>query len=271
MTQTTQGNWLARGSRGKQFRPLRVIIYGPDGVGKTAFAMGARPPRFDRGAEDVAVIMTEVGAEAIDGSFRFPRAERWEDVTEQLAELQKQSHPYKKLVIDSVDWLEGLARDYVCRKEKRSSIEDFAYGKGYSMVFDEMRALVMRLEALRDQKEMHIIGVAHSTVRNFKNPEGDDFDRYELKLQATKNSSVVGLWREWPDYVLFANWETLTNKLKNGTVKGITGERVLYTQHAATYDAKSRIALPERLPLSWGAFASAVKDAFERKPEETKQ
>jgi len=254
--------WISQGTRERIFRPLRVIVYGPDGVGKTAFAMGARGPLYRDGAPDVAVIPTESGADAIGGSFRFPRPESWDQVIEQLTELEG-DHPFKKLVIDSVDWLEALARDHVCAKHKKKSLDDFGYNRGPSLVYDEMRALVMRLEGLRETRGMHVIGVAHSTIRNFKNPEGENFDRFELKLQATNNASVAGLWREWPDYVLFANWETLTNTNKDGKTKGVAvaGDRVLYTQRTATYDAKSRVAIPERLPLDWLTFAKLVHEA----------
>lgn len=257
--------WLERGVRERVFKPLRVIVYGPDGVGKTAFAVGARPPLYRDGAEDVAVIPTESGSDAIK-VFRFPRPETWEQVNEQIAELQNTEHPFKKLVIDSVDWLESLAKDHVCRKHKKQSLEDFGYNRGPVLVFDEMRSLVLRLEALRDTKGMHLIGVAHSTIRNFKNPEGENFDRYELKLLTSNNANVAGLWREWTDYVLFANWETLTNRdERSKQVKGVpvAGDRLLHTQRTATYDAKTRIALPERLPLDWGAFARSVKEGFD--------
>jgi hypothetical protein len=241
------------------------VIHGPDGIGKTAFAVGANAPAFKKGAADTIVLPTESGAEFIDVP-KFPLAETLGDVNDALDELLETDHPYKKLVVDSLDWLEGLARDHVCRQHKKKNLEEFGFGKGQSLVFDEMRALVMKLEKIRAVKGMHIVGTAHTMIRNFKNPEGDNFDRYELKLQASNNSNVAGLWKEWPEYVLFTNYEILTDK-KNGVVKPVTstsGERMLYTQRTAAYDAKSRLAIPERLPLDWGTFARAVKDAFDK-------
>lgn len=271
IVQTSNG--LSRITRGRAFKPLRVVVYGPDGVGKTAFACGARPPLYNKGSEDVILIPTEAGADAIDVA-RYPRPETWDDVMGALTELLTAPHQFKKVVIDSLDWLEALAREHVCRKHKKSNLEEFGYGKGYSLVFDEMRAAVMRLEQLREQRSMHVIGVAHAVIRNFKNPEGDNFDRYELKLQATQNASVAGLCREWPDYVLFANWENLTNKdSRTGAIKAVAaaGDRYLNTQRSASFDAKTRVQLPPRLPLDWGTFAVAVKEAFDSSKEETKQ
>ena len=101
---------------------------------------------------------------------------------------------------------------------------------------------------------MGIVLLAHAAIRTFKNPEGEDFDRYELKLNA-KASAVV---REWADAVLFANYETLTAK-KDGRVRGIsTGARFMFTERRAAWDAKNRYGLPEQLPLSWSELEEAM-------------
>jgi hypothetical protein len=257
---------LASVTRGKQWNPLRILIYGPDKVGKTSWAVGARPPLYNKGADDAIVLQTESGAELIDVA-RFPLAETWDDVLGAVDELSTGEHKYSKLVVDSVDWLEGLARDYVCAKHGKSNLEAFGFGKGYSLVFDEMRTLLFKLERLRVDRKMHIIGVAHSAIRTFKNPEGPDFDRYEAKLQASNNANVAGLWKEWPEYVLFANFEVLTND-KDGKVKGVTSpSRYIGTRRTAAYDAGSRLAIPEKLPLDWATFAREVKAAFDKKED----
>lgn len=257
-------------TKGRIWNPLRVVIHGPDKVGKTSFAAGATPPDFNKGSDDAIVLPTESGSEYIDVA-RFPLAETFEQATDSLEELSRETHSYKKLVIDSLDWLEGLARDFVCRKHGKKNIEDFGFGKGQSLVFDEMRGFVMRLERLRREKGMHVIGTAHTMIRNFKNPEGDNFDRYELKLQASNNANVAGLWKEWPEYVLFTNFETLTERTKEGLVKGVTSpDRKLYTQRTAAFDAGSRLAIPAVMPLEWGVFARAVKDAFDAGKETEK-
>lgn len=260
---------LSHVGRGKLWNPLRVVIHGPDKIGKTSWAAGCVGPRYDRGSDDAIILPTESGAEYIDVA-RYPLAETFEEALAVVDELTTATHSYKKLVIDSLDWLEGLARDYVCRKHGKRNVEDFGFGKGQALVFDEMRGFVMRLERLRREKQMHIIGTAHTTIRNFKNPEGDNFDRYELKLQASNNANVAGLWKEWPEYVLFTNFEILTQRTKEGQVKAVTAqepERKLYTRRTAAFDAGSRLAIPAELPLDWGAFARAVKEAFDNGKE----
>lgn len=246
----------------RRLPPVRVLIYGPGGVGKTTFASEAK---------DAIFISAEDGADYKQVA-RFPAAESWQDVLDAVGELRESDHQYRTAVFDSVDWMEQLIASHVCAKHKKESLESFGYGAGFALVFDEMRAFISQLERLRRDKSMAIVAIAHSAVKLFNNPEGENFDRYELKLQASKNASVAGLWKEWPDFLLFANYETHTTKEKNKAVKGeATGARHLYTQRSAAYDAKSRLSLPDQLPLEWGAFARAVKEAFEQEGQKTNE
>ncbi len=104
--------------------------------------------------------------------------------------------------------------------------------------------------------------LGHSIIKTFKNPEGHDFDRYQLKM----NEKAAGLLKEWCDVVLFANFETYAkgDVDKNGKLKakakGIsTGARFLRTVRTASWDAKNRYNLPEELPLSYADFDAAVR------------
>src|SRR5690606_25485277 len=92
-------------------------------------------------------------------------------------------------------------------------------------------------------------------IKTFKNPTGDDFDRYELKLH--KHPS--GMFREWCDVVLFGAYEQFVDD-SSGRAKGVsTGARVIHTQRTAAWDAKNRQNLPETMPLDWTTFYEAVK------------
>ena len=91
----------------------RVIIYGESGLGKTTFATSAPNP---------IVIQTEDGLGQIDVSC-FPLAESYIDVMKALDALVNESHDFKTVVIDSLDWLETLIWKQVCTDNKVSSIE----------------------------------------------------------------------------------------------------------------------------------------------------
>jgi hypothetical protein len=238
---------LASVVKGKRARPIRALLYGVEGIGKSTFAASAPAPIFI-GAED--------GTDHLD-AVRFPTPGSWNEVFEALRVLATQDHPYQTLAIDTLDWLEPLAWDFICTRDGVENIEAYGYGKGYVAALDEWRRFLAALERLRETKGMHVVLLAHSWIKPFKNPEGDDFDRYEMKL----NAKAGGLLKEWSDVVLFANYETYAEKDKRTKrVKGVsTGARMLYTTRTAAYDAKNRYDLPDSMPLDWGDFFAGVQ------------
>jgi hypothetical protein len=229
---------------GRITQPLRVLLAGCEGIGKSTFGSHAPSPIF-LGAED--------GTAQLDVA-RFPEPGSWEDVLDAIRVLTNEDHSYRTLVIDTLDWLEPFVWRAVCEAGRKPSIEDFGYGKGYVAALEEWRSFVASLEALRRKRGMHVVLLAHTQVKLFKNPEGDDYDRYTLKL----HEKAGGLLKEWSDAVLFANYET--HVLKDGSrSKGFGGgSRVMHTERRAAWDAKNRFGLPERLPLDWSEFMAAV-------------
>jgi hypothetical protein len=229
---------------GRRAQPMRVLLYGVEGVGKSSFAAGAPAPIF-LGAED--------GTAELDVT-RLPNAQDWQDVLDGLHVLQTEKHPYQTLVVDTLDWAEPMLWKFICKRDGKDNIEDYGYGKGYVAALDEWRFFLQRLDGLRG-RGMHVVLLAHSWIKPFANPEGDNFDRYELKL----NNKAAGLLKEWTDCVLFANYETFAKRNDKKQIKGLsTGARFIYTERRAAYDAKNRYRLPPMLPLSWDEFATAA-------------
>jgi hypothetical protein len=237
---------LASVVKGKRARPIRCLLYGVEGVGKSTFAASAPSPILV-GAED--------GTDHLDVP-RFPTPTTWTEVLDAIRALTTQEHTYRTLVIDTVDWVEPLCWEFVCNRDGVENIEAYGYGKGYVTALDEWRKLLSALERARE-KGMHVILLAHSWIKPFKNPEGSDYDRWELKLHA----KAAGLLKEWCDVVLFANHETFAEKdSRTKRVKGVsTGARVIYTSRTAAFDAKNRYDLPEQMPLDWEEFFAAVQ------------
>jgi hypothetical protein len=236
---------LSNVKKGRLETPLCVVLYGPEGIGKSTFAAGAPGPIF-LGSED--------GTSELDVA-RFPMPANWAECLEALDELASPGHDHKTAVIDTADWIEPLIHQHVCEDAGKAHIEDFGFGKGYLLAMDEWRKLLGRLDALRMQRGMHVIVLAHSQVKTFRNPTGDDYDRYELKL----HGKAAALIKEWPKAVLFANYKTYTRE-KDGRVRGVgDGSRVVYTEHRAAWDAKNRYGLPYEMPLDWSEFEQAAR------------
>lgn len=228
--------------KGTGIGPIRVLLYGPEGIGKTTFAAGAPNPVFI-GAED--------GFGLLDVA-RFPEPKSWDEVISDVVSLRVENHDYKTLVLDTIDWLEPLCYDYVCKVGGKASIEDFPYGKGYVSALEQWRALVAEIERLRKAKGMNIIALAHAKVSTFANPVGENFNHYTLKC----NEKTAGLFREYCDCVLFANLRVEVEKKK-----AVGAERVIYTSRGAAFEAKNRFDLPEVLPLSWEDFYRPIHSA----------
>lgn len=232
--------------KGKIQKPIRCLLYGPEGIGKSTFGAGA-PNAIFLGAEE--------GTSQLDVE-RFPRPESFAEVMDALRALTTEQHEYKTLVVDTLDWLEPLIWDFICKRDGEQNIESYGYGKGYTAALDQWRIFIAGLERVWG-KGMHVVLLAHAWIKSFKNPTGDDFDRYELKL----NNKASGLAKEWCDAVLFAQYETYAKKdERTKRIRGVdTGARLIFTERRAAWDAKNRYSLPEQLPLGWSDFFAAVQ------------
>ena len=234
--------------RGKLTRPQKAVIYGPEGVGKSTLASQFPSPVF---------LDTEGGTHHLD-VVRFPDVRSWDDVLAAAKSLAAGGHEFKTLVIDTADWLEKRLAEHLCRKANKESIEDFGYGKGYVLIAEEFAKFLASLDTLL-ARGMHVVFLAHSTVRKFESPDqAGSYDRYELKL----SKQVAPLVKEWADLILFTNYVTKVAESDTGRRRGIGGrERVILTTHCAAYDAKNRHGLEEKLAFGYEAIAPVFASA----------
>lgn len=232
---------LQRVHKGPKKSAWSMVLTGVEGVGKTTFGLTTPAPIF---------LSAEAGDEELDNHSYIPTD--WLDVLGFVTEDLAGEHEYQTLVVDSVDWIHALVEDYVCAKNKWDDIEAPGYGKGYTATLGEWRKLLAQLERLRTDRGMNVLMIGHTEIKRFNNPDGEDYDRFQMKMY-NKASALV---REWAKCVFFAEFEThTTGKQKK---KGIqTGRRIMHTERRAAFDAKNRFGLPPVLPLSYQAFEEA--------------
>lgn len=247
---------LANVQRGKLDKPIRIVMYGTEGIGKSTFAADAPDPIF---------LCAEDGTKELDVA-RFPEPKTWDEVLEAVETLRTSNHKFQTLGLDTLDWAEPLVWAKVCQDANKKDIEDFDFGKGYIAAVEVWRSFLARLDSLVNTRRMHVICLAHAHVRKFQNPEGGDFDRYEMKLHAKS----AGIIKEWCDALLFARLEVFTHDVKKKT-KGVdSGARLIHTTRTAAYDAKNRYSLPAQIPLNWEEFYAAAKGSGPASPEKLK-
>jgi hypothetical protein len=233
-------------TEGKVAREPRVLAYGGDGVGKTRFAAGAPDP---------FIIDANKGSLQYDVKRIIP--DTWSETLEWIGAVETGVVKCKTLVIDSVSDLEHMGN---VEFFPNTTIDkwDGGYGRGETYALTRWRELLSALERVwAGGKSVILIG--HMTVKHFDDPAGPGYDRYEVAVR----QKLAGLLRQWVDYVLFAKEETVQQKVAGGDLKTITnGVRWLHTQRSAAFDAKSRgtTLFPEKVLLSWEAFASARAD-----------
>jgi hypothetical protein len=224
---------------GKQTRAQRVVIYGVESVGKSTFAAQFPKPLFldiEQGTSHLDVDRCDIGS--------------WKQLTDSLTECR--SSDYKTIVIDSADWAERLCIEDLLASSKKTSIEDFGFGKGWVMVAERMSRMLASVDTLIDAGK-NVVLIAHSKIVRFEAPDAlAAYDRYELKL--SKQSSP--LLKEFADELWFLRFKTKVSTTDTGRGKGIGGkERILLTTHSAAYDAKTRSGLAEELPLEWASVS----------------
>ena len=241
---------LEQVQRGRVAAPRRTLMYGVHGVGKSTFGSMADRPVF---------IQTEDGLGNIECE-RFPVASKYADAIAALGELYTEPHEYRTVVVDSLDWLERLIWADVCEKRGVESIEDIGYGKGYVFALTNWREVLQGLDALRNERGMNVILIAHAQIERFANPETDTYDRYSPRLQKLASALV----QEWCDEVFFATYRIHTKTTNEGfdrkRVQGIgTGERIIRTTERPAHVAKNRLSLPDEFPLDYRLYAAFAR------------
>jgi hypothetical protein len=222
----------------------KTVIYGPGGIGKSELwslleSVGVKPLCLDIGSSSTHINTTRIPSEEIP---------TFEDLRSAVQDESLWSG-FDCIVIDDLTRAEEMASDWVCRHVKHekgkpiNSIEDYGFGKGLGHVYDAFLRLLSDLDNhIRNKR--HVVCVAHECTAPVPNPGGDDFIRYEPRLQSPKSGkdSIRHRVKEWSDHLFFVGYDTFVNE--DGKASG-AGTRTIYPAERPTHWAKSRtIAQP---------------------------
>lgn len=230
-----------------QIEPMKVLIYGVEGIGKTTFASKFPDPIF---------IDTE-GSTGFINARKLPNPTSWTMLLDELEDIKSEPRG-KTLIIDTLDWAERLAKKYLMDKNKWAAIDSTNYGSRYVALSDEIGKLLNKLTEIKDVG-INVVLTAHAETKKHELPdEMGQYDKYTLKLEKRD----AGLAKEWADMILFFNYKTtIISDSKSNSKKATGGQRVMYTTHKPAWDAKNRLGLPDELPIDF----ETIRELFEAK------
>ena len=259
-------NWADKVNSVGSGKPSRVVIHGVEGVGKTSLPAYAPSPIYMMTRGETG-LMTLIDNDRIPETPHFPEVSTWLESLSQIDWLANAEHKFKTLAIDTGNGLERLCHEHIGNVEFGGDMGPkgfLNYGRGYDVSCGEWLKFLALLDRVRERGIQPFL-ICHTKVKNFKNPEGSDYDRYQPDM----NEKTWGLTHKWADFVAFVNYETFVEKDKDsGRKKGAGGQkRIMYTERRAAFDAKNRMGLPPSIVLadsaedSWKALLEAVKQA----------
>lgn len=227
--------------RGVRPGAVRTVLYGTEGIGKTTLAKKFPAP---------VILDTEDGSRQLNCAR--VRCHDWVTLQGALLELGGDPQGFETVVVDSVDWAERLLLEAMLRRDQKTSVEDYGFGKGFVKLAEQFGKLLTLLDALID-RGVNVVLVGHSVVKRQAPPDMDEgFDRFELKL----SKQVSPLVKEWADLLLFANYRTTLVEGTDGRTRAKGGkERVLHAERCSAWDAKNRFGLPPSMPMAWESVA----------------
>lgn len=244
--------------KGRLSKPQKIIVYGPEGVGKSTFASQSPDPLFID-TEDSTITMNVA---------RFPRPSSWTMLLSQAEHVKQNPGICKTLVVDTADWGERLCIDHLCARDKKDGLEGWGYGKGYVYLEEEYGRLLNKLQEIIEVG-INVIMTAHAIIKKIEQPEEmGGYDHWQMKLE----KKTMPLLKEWADIILFANYKVLVVNVDNqgvqkGKNKAQGGKRVMYTTHTPWWDAKNRHGLKDELPFDFAEIAHCIPGRTEQPPE----
>lgn len=231
---------LSDATTGRKAKPPIIWVYGVPAVGKSTLAAQLGNPLF---------IDAEGGLDEI-GPARI-RVDSFAAVMGVMRDLASEKHTYTSVAIDSTSEVERFIWDRVALDCGVDNITELGFGKGYAKTLDKWKEIVKAVQYLRDEKNMAVMFIGHSTVERIEPPDNDTYDRYAPRLYKTASA----LLQEISDAVLFAGYRVITKTQEGSFGKKDTkaldyAPRILRTEERPYCLAKNRFGWPYEVELT---------------------
>lgn len=220
----------------------KLVLFGTGGIGKTSLAHSLPGVSATIDAdESLAILQGQLKARGIKLPHIVP-ATNWRELR---AALQASGWSgVQNVILDTTTKAEEWATAFTCQnvpndKGKRvSGVEDYGFGKGFQYVYDTFLNVLGDLDK-HVREGRNVVLIAHECTANVPNPTGEDYLRYEPRLQSPNSgkASIRHRVKEWADHVLFLGYDIAVSE--DGKATG-QGTRTLYTAERPFCMAKSR-------------------------------
>lgn len=238
----------------------KIVIYGPGGVGKSELCALLSTIDIEPLFVDV-----EEGTLFLDVARVSPTPRSWDEVRA-IYRNRELLEPFGAVVTDSFTKLEEQAVAWVLANIKHekghhvSSVEGYGFGKGLTHIYETFIQILGDLDAV-SRMGKHVIAICHDCTSEVPNPGGENWIRYEPRLQSPSSgkNSIRHRVKEWCDHLLYIGFDIAVNE--DGKAQG-SGTRTIYPTELPTHWAKSRL-LSEPIPYAKGD-ANLWRQLFEK-------
>lgn len=221
-----------------------ILMYGMPKIGKSTFASSFPGALF---------LPFEPGLNHLD-HYQLPTEgiiDNWDEMLQACKVIASGDHPFKTIIIDTVDLCYQACADHVCRQRGVEYTGDIAHGKGWTLVANEFMRVVKKLAGL----PYGLILVSHAKTRTVTD-QGIERDVVQTTLTESARKVLVGM----VDMILFVDVDEVVDE--GG---GSHYRRVLRTKPSKRYDAGDRTGrLPNVIEIDKNDPFKNFADAWER-------
>jgi hypothetical protein len=210
-----------------------VLVHSRPKAGKSEFCSHA---------DNALFLATEPGLNALE-VYQVPITS-WDDFLAACGEIAEGNHPFKTIVIDTVDLAYRMCSEYICRKFKIEHESDMGFGKAWALVSGEFQRVLTKLAHM----PYGLFLISHSQESQVETRTGN-ITRIVPTLPEKARKIVLGL----VDMILYFDVETVVGGDGRPTYR-----RVIRTKPHPNYEAGDRTGrLPDVIDLDYDKFVEA--------------
>lgn len=235
---------------------LIITVMGDPGIGKTTLASTF---------PEAIMIRTEDGTNAVVDSdiSCFPIVDSYKDVISQLRTLLEEEHGFKTLIIDSISALDTMAVETAidvdyneqissgARKPKRRVVNNIfgGFGSGGEYISKLHGRIRKCCERLRLEKNMNIVFIGHSVVKEMDLPDSTKYSYFDLRVTKQARSHYI----DNVDAVCYMKLQSFVKVSDSERNKVVSKQqRVLLCHSNLSYVTKNRFGISEEIEINKG-------------------